>query len=108
MHLQDLNFNRAYDYCIALDKRNGEQGKRIFDLATVARNNLQYDIAIDSKGSFCSIFTIISDFVPLIQATNVLFLHLPFLLVTKVYNSPCDKDTSSILKCSPIFSGNIM
>lgn len=48
MHLQDLNFNRAYDYCIALDKRNGEQGKRIFDLATVARNNLQYDIAIQA------------------------------------------------------------
>jgi tetratricopeptide (TPR) repeat protein len=48
MHLQDLNFNRAYDYCIALDKRNGEQGKRIFDLANVARNNLQYDIAIQA------------------------------------------------------------
>lgn len=46
MHLQDLNFNRAYDYAIALDKRNGEQGKRIFDLANVARNNLQFDVAI--------------------------------------------------------------
>ncbi len=46
MYLQDLNFNRAYDYAIALDKRNAEQGKRIFDLANVARNNLQFDIAI--------------------------------------------------------------
>lgn len=48
MYLQDLNFNRAYDFAIALDKRNSEQGKRIFDLATVAKNNLQFDIAINA------------------------------------------------------------
>ncbi len=35
------------------------------------------------------------DSVPLIKATNVAHLHLPALLVTKVYNPPCDKLTLS-------------
>jgi hypothetical protein len=45
------------------------------------------------------------DKVPLTTATIVPFFPLPALLVTKVYNSPCDKDTSSIHKYAPIFSG---
>jgi hypothetical protein len=46
------------------------------------------------------------DNVPLIEATNDPFLPFPFLLVTNVYSSPYDSDTSSMLSCSPMFSVN--
>jgi len=54
--------------------------------------------SLSFKGICSRVLMISLDFVPLIEASKVPFFPLPFLTVTKVYNSPCDTASSSILK----------
>ncbi|MEC4117867.1 hypothetical protein VSP20_12980, partial [Myroides phaeus] len=56
-------------------------------------------------GIFNRCSTTVSDFVPFTTATIVFFLPLPALEVTMVYNSPLDKQTSSMDSFSVIFCG---
>lgn len=48
LFIQKKDFESAFIQAKALDKRNQEDGKRIFDLGLAARNEKQYDAAIEA------------------------------------------------------------
>lgn len=46
MHLDDKNYDGAYTYSVSLDRRNEENGRRLMELADLARRSSAYDVAI--------------------------------------------------------------
>jgi hypothetical protein len=58
-----------------------------------------------SKDSLFNTFIISCERVPLIDASRLPFLPFPDFTVTKVYISPCDNTTSSMLIKRSIFWG---
>ena len=45
LYIQDKNFNGAFIQAKALDRKNGEQGKRVFDLGSLALSNDELGVA---------------------------------------------------------------
>jgi len=62
MYVQQNNFKRAFVFAKSLDMRYKEDGKRLFELGTIALSNEQYDIASDcfsyiiEKGKTASLY----------------------------------------------------
>jgi TolA-binding protein/lipopolysaccharide biosynthesis regulator YciM len=48
IYLQDKDFENAYTYSIAIDKRKKESGERLMNLGKIASTNEIYDVAIKS------------------------------------------------------------